>query len=165
MSRILTDFFRHNLWANERLLDACAGLSEAQLDATVAGTEGSIRSTLMHIVGAEHYYVRLMTGRKPAYWRDRDGWVGVEALKRHARTSGRALTEIAGRARPGKVFSGVVGGERYADAIETILVQVVNHGNEHRAQVATILTQQGVEPPCMDGWLYGEAKAKGELGV
>ena len=27
-------------------------------------------------------------------------------------------------------------------------------GTEHRSQVATILTQLGVEPPEMDGWTY-----------
>jgi uncharacterized damage-inducible protein DinB len=34
------------------------------------------------------------------------------------------------------------------------LLQAVNHGTEHRAPVATILTQLGVEPPRMDGWTY-----------
>jgi uncharacterized damage-inducible protein DinB len=36
------------------------------------------------------------------------------------------------------------------------LLQAVNHGTEHRSQVATILTQLGVVPPEMDGWTYFE---------
>jgi uncharacterized damage-inducible protein DinB len=35
-----------------------------------------------------------------------------------------------------------------------LLLQAVNHGTEHRSQIATILTQLGVEPPEMDGWTY-----------
>ena len=35
-----------------------------------------------------------------------------------------------------------------------LLLQAVNHGTEHRSQVATILTQLGVVPPEMDGWTY-----------
>ena len=38
--------------------------------------------------------------------------------------------------------------------VSLYLLQAVNHGTEHRSQVATILTQLGVEPPDMDGWAY-----------
>ena len=41
-----------------------------------------------------------------------------------------------------------------------ILLQAVNHGTEHRSQVATILTQLGVEPPEMDGWTYFDASGQ-----
>ena len=60
----LTTLFRHNLWANERLIELCAGLSDEQLDATLLGTFGSIRDTLQHIVSAERsYFSRISTGR------------------------------------------------------------------------------------------------------
>jgi len=35
MTTGLPDFFRYHLWANLRLLDACAQLTAAQLDATM----------------------------------------------------------------------------------------------------------------------------------
>jgi uncharacterized damage-inducible protein DinB len=38
--------------------------------------------------------------------------------------------------------------------VSLYLLQAVNHGTEHRSQVATVLTQLGVEPPGMDGWAY-----------
>jgi uncharacterized damage-inducible protein DinB len=38
--------------------------------------------------------------------------------------------------------------------VSLFLLQAVNHGTEHRSQVATVLTQLGVEPPGMDGWTY-----------
>jgi uncharacterized damage-inducible protein DinB len=38
--------------------------------------------------------------------------------------------------------------------VSLYLLQAVNHGTEHRSQVATILTQLGIEPPEMDGWTY-----------
>jgi len=37
-----------------------------------------------------------------------------------------------------------------------ILTQAINHATKHRAQVMTILTQQGVEPPDLSGWAYVE---------
>jgi uncharacterized damage-inducible protein DinB len=35
---------------------------------------------------------------------------------------------------------------------QMLLLQAINHGTEHRAQVATTLTPIGVTPPGMDGW-------------
>ena len=57
MTTGLADFFTYNLWANLRLLDACAHLSDAQLDATTKGTFGSVRETLMHLFASEEGYV------------------------------------------------------------------------------------------------------------
>ena len=47
-----------------RLLDACAHLSDAHLDATTKGTFGSVRETLMHLFASEEGYVRDITDRK-----------------------------------------------------------------------------------------------------
>lgn len=59
-SAILVEFFNHNTWANLRLLAACAALTEAQLDVVLPGTYGSIRNTLVHLIGAEERYLRLL---------------------------------------------------------------------------------------------------------
>ena len=61
MTSEIADFFRYNLWANWCLLDACAPLSDAQLDATVRGTYGSVRDTLMHLFDSEEHYVEDIT--------------------------------------------------------------------------------------------------------
>jgi uncharacterized damage-inducible protein DinB len=53
MNLLLATLFRHNRWANLRLLDTCAGLSDAQWQAGVLGTYGSVRDTLVHLLAAE----------------------------------------------------------------------------------------------------------------
>ncbi|HEX7973899.1 MAG TPA: DinB family protein, partial [Anaerolineales bacterium] len=35
-----------------------------------------------------------------------------------------------------------------------LLIQVVNHGVEHRTNITTIMAQSGIEPPGLDGWEY-----------
>ena len=50
MVSLLVTFYEHNTWANLRLLDFSAGLSAEQLDASVPGTFGRVRDTLVHIV-------------------------------------------------------------------------------------------------------------------
>jgi uncharacterized damage-inducible protein DinB len=65
MTTGLPDFFKYNLWANLRLLDTCVQLSDTQLDATMIGTFGSVRETLMHLFGAEEGYAWALTGTSP----------------------------------------------------------------------------------------------------
>ena len=60
---MLVEQFRHNLWANLKLLDACAQLPPERLRADAPGTFGSIYRTLMHIVRAEEWYNFLFTGQ------------------------------------------------------------------------------------------------------
>jgi uncharacterized damage-inducible protein DinB len=64
MATVIADFFKFNLWANLRVLDACAGLDDARLDATIRGPFGSVRETLVHIVAAEEGYVQRFTGQR-----------------------------------------------------------------------------------------------------
>ena len=62
---LLTTIFSHNLWANQRMLEECAKLSDEQLDATLSGTYGTIRDTLVHITTAEQgYFSRVSTGQR-----------------------------------------------------------------------------------------------------
>ncbi len=154
MSSILVKLFEHNRWANLRAVEACADLTEAQLDATVCGTAGSVRDTLMHIAGAEQRYVSRLSGRQPSYG-ERDGWPGAEKLRQALDESGRALIELAERADPDEVLEGEYQGQPYKLPVATVYVQAINHATEHRSQIATILTQQGTEPPDFSGWAWG----------
>src|SRR5438132_5813683 len=49
---------RHDVWATERLIEHCRGLTPEQLELTVPGTYGTIRRTLAHIVAADERYLR-----------------------------------------------------------------------------------------------------------
>src|SRR6185503_13323621 len=51
-----------NTWANSALVDFCRTLDVARLDDRARGTYGSLYGTLQHLVGAEQWYVQLLTG-------------------------------------------------------------------------------------------------------
>ena len=61
---LIVEFAQYNLWANLELLKACEGLSEAQLQTSEPGAFGTIRDTLMHLIGSEGYYLFLLSGQK-----------------------------------------------------------------------------------------------------
>ena len=157
MASILVEMFEHNRWANLRAVEVCGALTDTQLDATVPGTAGSVRETLMHIAGAEQRYVMRLSGRQPTYG-ERDGWPGSESLGQALGESGRALIELAGRADPDEVLQGEYQGRPLALPVATVYVQAINHATEHRSQIATILTQQGVEAPDFSGWAWNRER-------
>ena len=154
MSAVLVKLFEHNRWANLRVAEACAALTDAQLDATVHGTAGAIRGTLMHIAGAEQRYVARLSDRPPTYG-EREGWPGAERLRQALDESGSALIELVGTVPGDRVLTGEYRGTPFQLPVTTVFVQAINHATEHRSQIATILTQQGVEPPDMSGWAFG----------
>ena len=89
---VLTTLFAHNAWANRKLLDFCATLSEEHLAATAVGGYGSIGTTLMHIVRAEVSYVARVNGKRPAWPLAGDQFPGFDVLKEAVRWAARSCS-------------------------------------------------------------------------
>lgn len=160
MNPPLVELLRHNLWANLRLLDACATLTDEQLSATSPGTYGSVPATFIHILHNEYNYASALRQSPPSFRFSRDdAFPGFDALREHARASGNELIELAAALAPDAVLRGEWQGQPFEMPAMTPLLQAVNHGTEHRAHIATILTCAGVEPPVMDVWTYQETGA------
>lgn len=156
MSDLIADLYRQNEWANLRLLAACRGLTDEQLDATAVGSFGSIRTTLMHLLSAEQYYVELLGGAVDSpRFQTRSPFPGLDVLEAAAKASAAGLAERA-RVTPGRVIHRAEEGTAEEIDAEVILVQAVNHSTEHRSQVCTVMTVLGVTPPEIDGWTWGE---------
>lgn len=155
-----TTIFQHNLWANLRLLESCAELTDEQLSATLSGAFGTIHDTLQHIVTAERsYFSRISTGqpiRRPA---DAPPMTISEMIEM-ARASGQGLVEWAPKVQAGETVQIDWDGESLAVPKTIILTQAINHATEHRAQVSAIMTQLGIEPPDMQAWEYFDQQRK-----
>ena len=155
MSEIFSDLYKHHLWANLNLLDACEQLPDEGLDVGATGTYGTIRDTLVHLFAAEGRYLAGMTGRGEAPDALKEGtFPGIAELKRHGRVSGEQLIALAGSMTSNDVINVERGGQRYEIPISIFFAQAINHATEHRSHVCTILTQQGIEPPNLDVWQY-----------
>ncbi len=162
----LTSMFRHNLWANLRLVDACATLDDEQLATVVPGTYGAARDTLLHLAAAESRYVLAMRGVSADEFTPEStpvsearGFPGVGPLRAAIEASGLAFIEFARSTPDGAVLRGRRGGETYEMRASVVLVQAINHATEHRAQVMAAMTQAGVEPPVLDAWTWAQAGA------
>ena len=160
MASTAAELFRHNLWANLRLLDACAQLSEDDLAATAPGTYGAVRDTLTHLVASEARYVGEFTGRPPKTRPEELPFALFEAIRASAADSGEELIEIAERTQPADLLRGTYRGTPYETPASTLLIQAINHATEHRAHIVTILSQRGVKTPGLDGIAYAPEAAR-----
>ena len=155
----LVQALRHNTWANMKLIEAIAtaGLTPDQLLSSVEGTYGGLGRTLVHIIGAEEGYLGRLTGEpRPDELDEDQPFPGFEVLLDRARQAGRELESFASDLTEDRVihWNRRLDGQPAQMPASLFLVQTINHGNEHRSQVATILTQAGVQPPELDGWGY-----------
>ncbi len=153
-SDTLTTLFRHNLWANLRLLERCAELTNEQMDARIPGSRGSIHDTLLHIVTAEQsYFSRISTGQ-PHRRPPEAPPMALADMMEAVRTTGLGLTEWASKVQAEDTVQLDWDGTPRDVPKTIILTQVINHATEHREQVKAILTQLGIEPPDLQSWSY-----------
>lgn len=151
---VLTAFFAHNAWANLKLLDFCEDLSDEQLDATVIGGFGSIRDTLVHIVGAEVGYVERVNRKLPAEPFSGDQFPGFKVLKAAVRWTGDELLQLALSARADTLVRQRPPRMLVAYKLASLIPQAITHSTEHRTHISVIITQLGMEPPDMSVWHY-----------
>ncbi len=151
----LVKLFEHNNWANLQIVRACTALSDAQLDAApTSATEGSIRSTLTHLLRSQRGYLRQLT--LPLEQRLESVPVpAMSEMEDFARRSGEELIALArdtSKVVPGPIQT------RDGFVVEpwVVVLQIINHATEHREQIKSMLTAQGFTPPSIDGWDYGE---------
>ena len=150
----LDHVLRHNAWATATLLDFCRGLDPSTLDAAARGTYGTLGGTLQHLVGAEQWYVKLLTGEVIGVPIRRTEHHGLDELSTIAAATGSRILAVAAQDDATRVIQTNPGRR---STVGVVLAQVVHHGNEHRTQATTILGANGIEPPPVSAWGYGRA--------
>ncbi len=157
--RTLMDY---NYWANARILNAAARLTLEQFNAAGNLSFGGVRGTLVHAFGAESAWrKRAQEGLSPSALSGdeypdlgvlRAAWL-VEEGKMRAWLAGLSDADLQ-RAFAYKNLKG--------QPMETILwqglVHMINHGTQHRAEVAVLLTDFGQSPGDVDMIVYFREK-------
>lgn len=149
----LHELFRHHAWATRALIDHCAGLSPAHLQATVPGTAGTIHHTLVHLVAADGRYLLLLTGAKPTVQESAPPLLGAlrERFDEQVQRWEAALGQL-GALDPTIPSRGEEPATPHARNL--LLLQALHHGNDHRTHVCTVLGAHGLPVPDISGWAY-----------
>ncbi len=150
---LLLRLLEHSTWATLTLIEACAALPDAQLDAPpLADSTWSIRKNLTHLVESEQGYLALLT---VAATERAEPSVRFEALADAARASGEALLALAQQTEGPLSAEVCHTTDGYRVSPWVVMVQVLNHATEHRKQIANLMRALGLTPPRLDGWAYG----------
>ena len=152
----LAKLFEHNNWANQKIIEACSALNDEQLDAPPqSATEGSVRSTLLHLVSAQDNYLRLLT--LPLEERQDRVWIEFSNIQESLQNSGKELLQLA-RDTSKLPATRIKTRDEYLVEPWVLMVQIINHATEHREQIKSMLTAMGITPPSIDGWDFGESE-------
>jgi uncharacterized damage-inducible protein DinB len=154
MTNALLQLCQHSTWATLRLIRHCQGLPAEDLDATIPGTYGTIRATLRHLVESEEGDLTDLTGERPEPLPDDPVPLDVlasriellgprwERFARDIELQTRELITKDGRWRaPGAVP----------------LAMMVDHANEHRTHVLSILGARGHDELRLNVWRHAIA--------
>jgi uncharacterized damage-inducible protein DinB len=154
----LTTLFDYSYWANGRLSGVLSQLAPAQFTHPVAGSYGSIRNTMVHMLSAEWGWLERCGGtpRGPALEAQDyptveslfDRWKYVEARVREF------LSTLQDEDLERPVEFAIGGGPRQSMALGQLLHHAAIHGVHHRGQVALLLRALGHVPGNFDILLY-----------
>jgi uncharacterized damage-inducible protein DinB len=157
---VLVELFRHNLWANDAMLDACRPLSGEQLATDLTGTYGQLDRTLVHLARAQGGYLRTLADWQPGpehRLEYDEPFPGVDRIAAHLRFTGERLIDVAKSTSMDRILEGHWGDEPYRYPAWVLLLHAAHHATEHRQQIATMLTNLGVVPPEPDPVAYWDS--------
>lgn len=160
-SHPLDILIQHNRWANERLLDACAALSDEQFHRRFEMGNGSLHDTLTHLIGAMRVWNDVLVGGevRARIEGSRNTVSQLRAMHDEvaaslaAQSHARPLDELVTRVRNGQPYTFTRGG---------VLTHVTTHGMHHRAQCLNMLRHVGVatlpQSSVLEWMLYADPK-------
>jgi len=160
----LDRLYDYGYWANTRLFPVLSQLTPEQFTQSVAGSYGSVRNTLVHVLSAEWGWLDRCGGParglplKPDDYPTVDAlvstWTTVETHLRHflSTLKDEDLDRVVEYQNPrGEKRTGILG-----DLLQHGLV----HGVHHRGQVALLLRTLGYTPGNFD-LLFFDAERRG----
>lgn len=145
--------YRYNQWANGKVLDAAAQVSDEELARPRPSSGGSIANDLAHIVRAqETWFARLAGEDRPEPWDPPDAGI-ISALRSHYYDSHERLHDYTQRLTEDeltRVINIEWQGETYTYRTWQILLHLANHGTQHRAEVGIALLAINASPGDLD---------------
>ena len=151
--------YDYNCWARDRILSTAAQLDTDQLIAPFMLSYGSILGALTHIFNAEHLWrMRCQKRISPSAMRFENPVESLQELERawleEATLMHTYITGLEDKQLEETISYRGLGGKDYDNRLWQILVQLVNHGTQHRAELATKMSEFGEAPGDLDFLIY-----------
>jgi uncharacterized damage-inducible protein DinB len=169
---LIREYWSYHYWANRRLFDVVAALGDEVAGREVGKqfSESNLRAMLVHMYGADWFWLETWRGQPPAVVRGdptyglvirtlgelRKKWDDLETEQR------RFLADISEadlwRPLDGKTPEGLI----FSRPLGMLLLHVPTHAAHHRSELATMLTMTSGSPP--DTGINSYYREKSEKG-
>ena len=150
---ILT-LYKYNQWANARILNAAANVSQDQFLAEAAYPHGGLRGTLTHTLFAEWIWRNRWQGNSPVSRIKAQEFPTFESLRARWAEEEKLLMEFVESLTDEKLNQVLqyknTKGQSFEQTLWKMMAHVVNHGTQHRAEAAALLTDFGCSPGDVD---------------
>jgi uncharacterized damage-inducible protein DinB len=150
---ILT-LYKYNQWANAKILNAAASVTQEQYLASAAFPHGGLRGTLVHTLSAEWIWRKRWEGESPASLLKPEEFPTFESLRRRWAEEEKQLMDFVDRLtdeRLNTTFNYTnTSGKPFTRILWQAMAHVVNHGTQHRTEAAAMLSELGHSPGDID---------------
>jgi uncharacterized damage-inducible protein DinB len=162
----LQNLYAYNRWANRRLLDRARPLSTFELNVPIGPGPATIRSTLVHMLCGEWIWrMRVQERQSPTFLLAENSFEDMQAIGRRwdeEEAAMRAFLATLDHERLQEIVAyQTTQGAPRQNRLWHILVHLVNHGTQHRSEVALALTSLGHSPGDLDFIHYLRQQEKG----
>ena len=143
--------YEYSYWANHAALEAAQSLSVEQFERQIGPSWGSVRDTLVHIMGAEWIWLSRWQGVSPREMLRGEDFPTPQAIGARWSQIEADLHGFLKSLNPERLGEEIAytttGGQQYALKLWQMLAHVVNHGSHHRGELADMYTELGVAHP------------------
>ena len=155
--------YDYGYWANKKLFAVIQQMTPEEFTRQVAGSYGSVRNTLVHVLSAEWGWLDRCGGRERGARLNPDDYPTAAALiEAWTRVEGYVREFLAGLSDADlarEVEFAIGSGPKQKMLIGDLLQHGANHGVHHRGQVALLLRMLGHAPGNFDLLLYDGERA------
>jgi len=146
--------YKYNQWANAKILNVAAKVSQEQYLAPASFPHGGLRGTLVHALFAEWIWRNRWEGMSPMHRLKPEDFPTFESLFARWLDEEKQLMDFAEGLTDenlNNTFSYTnISGKPFTKILWQAMAHLVNHGTQHRTEAAAILTDFGHSPGDID---------------
>ena len=146
--------YKYNQWANGLIRSAAANLTQEQFLAPASYPHGGLRGTLVHTLFAEWIWRNRWEGNSPSFRLKPDDFPTFESLRARWLEEESLLMSFVDQVTDERLNNTFpyknTRGESFEQVLWKAMAHVVNHGTQHRAEAAAMLTEAGCSPGDVD---------------
>jgi uncharacterized damage-inducible protein DinB len=151
--------YRYNAWANAKIINAASQVTDEQFTASASFPHKGLRGTLFHALFAEHIWRLRWEGASLIGWPKEEDYPTFEFMRIRWQEEEKKMAAFLENVSDERLnspleYKNTKGESMRDESLWMVMVHVVNHGTQHRAEAAAILTELGHSPGDVDLILY-----------